>query len=87
MGTANQDYFLDAEGNVTTDEEKANTLLIRSGQEIPADMAERYGDALNSKVARQSEEAKAEESAEAEPKAAKASANKKASPSKNKGAK
>lgn len=43
VGTADQDYFLDVEGNVTTDEETAHQLLIRAGQDIPKEMADRYG--------------------------------------------
>jgi hypothetical protein len=87
MGQANQDYFLDADGNVTTDEQEAATLLIRKGQDVSKDMADKYGDALSGKVARQSvaDEADAEDAPDE--KAATKSANKKASPSKNKGAK
>jgi len=43
VGTADKDYFLDVEGNVVTDEETAHQLLIRKGQEIPKEMADRYG--------------------------------------------
>lgn len=89
--TANQDYFLDADGNVTANAEEAATLLIRKGQAIPQDMAEKYGDAFSGKVARQADTAKetaTDEESAAEPKAeTKKPANKKATPSKNKGAK
>lgn len=40
---ADKDYFLDTEGNVTTDTEEAHQLLIREGQEIPKEMADKYG--------------------------------------------
>lgn len=39
---ADKDYFLDEQGNLTDDDQKAATVLIRKGQEIPADMAEKY---------------------------------------------
>jgi hypothetical protein len=90
MGTADKDYFLDAEGNVTTDEEAAHTLLIRKGQDIPKDMADKY--ALGKKGTKAS--AMADESAADETdtsdggeKASSPSANKKARQPRNKGAK
>jgi hypothetical protein len=43
QGTADKDYFLTLEGKVTTDEEKAHSLLIRKGQDIPKDIADKYG--------------------------------------------
>lgn len=42
MQIADKNYFLDAEGSLTTDEEKAAIRLINKGQEIPADMAAKY---------------------------------------------
>lgn len=79
MGIADKDYFLDAEGQLTDSEEKAATLLLRAGQDVPVEMADKYG---IGKVA-QADEAADPVSA----KAATPSANKKASPSKNKGVK
>lgn len=81
MGTADKDYFLDAEGNVTTDEATAHTLLIRKGQDIPKDMADKYD--LGKKAAKVADT----EEVDGGEKASSPSANKKASPSKNKGAK
>lgn len=43
MGTADKDYFLDVEGNVTTDEAEAHQLLIRAGQDISKEMTDKYG--------------------------------------------
>lgn len=43
MGTADKDYFLDENREVTTDEEKAAFVLIRKGQDIPKEMADKYG--------------------------------------------
>ena len=43
VGISDKDYFLDIEGNVTTDEATAHQLLIRAGQEIPKQMADDYG--------------------------------------------
>jgi hypothetical protein len=68
VGTADKDYFLDAEGNVTTDEEAAHQLLIREGQDVPKEMADKYG---IGKVAQTEEE-----TAEPVKKAAKSSENK-----------
>lgn len=39
---ATKDYFLDDNGKVTTDQEKAATLLIRKGQEISKEMSDKY---------------------------------------------
>lgn len=77
---ADKDYFLDAQRNLTTDTDAAALLLIRAGQEIPKDMADRYG---IGKVAQT-------ESAEEKPvskKASKPSANKSETPTENKGVK
>lgn len=74
MGTADQDYFLDDKGEVTTDTEKAAILLIRKGQDIPKDMADAFG---IGKVAQQEEGEKLAEKP----------ANKLAKPTKNKGVK
>lgn len=73
MGIADKDYFLDENRELTDDEGKAATLLIRKGQEVPKEMADKYG---IGKVAPEGEAGKE--------KAAKASDNKKATPSKNK---
>lgn len=54
MGTADKDYFLDQQGNVTTDELEAHQLLIRKGQDIPKEIADKYG---IGKVAQTEEEA------------------------------
>jgi hypothetical protein len=78
MGTADQDYFLDDKGEVTTDTEKAAMLLIRKGQDIPKDMADTYG------IGKVAQQADGDEESE---KLAKKPANKKAAPSKNKGVK
>lgn len=43
MGTADKDYFLTLDGKVTTNDEKAHSVLIREGQEIPKEMADKYG--------------------------------------------
>jgi hypothetical protein len=79
VGTADQDYFLDIEGNVTTDTEKAHQLLIRAGQEIPKQMADDYG---IGKVAQKDEKAEKETV-----KSAKPSANKAEKAAENKGVK
>lgn len=74
---ADKNYFLDAEGNLTTDEEAAATRLINQGQEVPKHMADKYG---IGKVAQEAAEAEVEEKpAPAE--------NKAKQPTKNKGAK
>lgn len=86
MGKADKDHFLDAEGNVTTDENEAAFLLIREGQDIPKEMADKYG---IGKVAQEGEQAAAEDSSESTvtEKAAKPSANKSKKPTENKGVK
>lgn len=43
MGIADKDYFLDEHRQLTTDEAKAAFVLIRKGQEIPKEMADKYG--------------------------------------------
>jgi hypothetical protein len=43
MGTADRDYFLDENRELTTDEEKAAFVLIRKGQDIPKETADKYG--------------------------------------------
>ena len=88
MKVADKDYYRDEDGNVTSDESKAATLLVREGQEMTAEVEELIGGAdkaEDKKVAQESEEdAEADEAAK---KSSKPAANKKASPSKNKGAK
>lgn len=73
-GVADQDYFLDGNGELTTDENESAFLLIRKGQDVPNDVAEKYG---IGKVAQDEPEVKADAP----------SKNKKATPSKNKGVK
>ena len=80
MGTADKDYYLDENRQLTDDAEKGAFLLIRQGQEIPKEMADEYG---IGKVAQTVEE----DGAPVEEKAAKPSANKSAAPTKNKGVK
>lgn len=75
MGTADKTYYLDENRELTTDQEKAAFVLINKGQDVPKEMADKYG---IGKVAPEEE---------TEEKAAKPSANKKATPSKNKGVK
>lgn len=43
MGIADKDYFLDENKQLTDKEDKAAFVLIRKGQEIPKDMADKYG--------------------------------------------
>lgn len=83
MGTADKDYFLDANREVTTDEEQAAFVLIRAGQNIPKEMADQYG---IGKVA-QTEEAAETPVTEKSEKSAKPSADKSAKPTENKGVK
>lgn len=79
---ADKDYFLDEEGNVTDDESKAATLLIRAGQEMSQEVADKVGSQPDDgKVAQEGE------AEDAEAKAAKPASNKKAAPSSNKGVK
>ena len=86
MGKADKDHFLDASRELTDDPEKAAFLLIREGQEIPKEMADKYG---IGKVAQEGEQAAAEDSSESTvtEKAAKPSANKSKKPTENKGVK
>lgn len=70
MGIADKDYFLDADGKLTTDEQTAATLLIRKGQDVPSDIATQY------KIGKT--EAKSEAKSETP------TANKKAAPTTNK---
>lgn len=75
MGTADKDYFLDENRELTTDEGEAAYVLIRAGQEIPKEMADKYG---IGKVA---------QPAEAKAKAEAPATNKAEKPRKNKGVK
>src|SRR3954469_23223768 len=89
MGPADKDYFLDANGNVTEDQEQAATLLIRQGQDVPKEMADKYG---IGKVAQTEGAAPANAEGADEPDAAvekadKPASNKAAKPKSNKGAK
>lgn len=86
MAIADKTYWLDANKQLVEEEPESGFVLINEGQEIPAEMAEKYG---LGKVTPKSDEAKAEASDESEApvKSAKPTANKKASPSANKGAK
>lgn len=43
MAIADKDYDIDADGKLTTDPTKAAFHLIRKGQEVPADIAAKYG--------------------------------------------
>ena len=43
MGIADKDYFLNANGELAENEEDAATLLVRAGQEVSKDMADKYG--------------------------------------------
>ncbi len=77
---ADQDYYLDAEGNVTTDSAEAHIQIASKGSPIAKDVREKYSIPTapeEEKVAQKDEEAEKP----------KPSANKKATPSKNKGAK
>jgi hypothetical protein len=76
MGIADKDYFLDENRELTTDEEKAAFVLIRKGQDIPKEMADKYG---IGKVT-PTDEVEAEKPV----KASKASANKSAKPAEDK---
>ena len=78
MGKADKDYFLDENRELTDDEEKAAFVLIRKGQDIPKEIADKYG---IGKVA-QPEEAAGEE--HAVKRAAKPTANKSAKPTEDK---
>jgi hypothetical protein len=54
MGIADKDYFLNDKGELAQSDEDAATLLVREGQEVPQDMADKYG---IGKVAQSGEEA------------------------------
>lgn len=88
MGTADKDYFLDGDGKVTTDQDAAATLLIRKGQDIPADMAEQYGIGKSSKAKATAEgtvpETDAATATDSTEKASRAKSNKAAKPASNK---
>ncbi len=77
VGTADKDHFLTAEGEVTTDESEAHQLLIRKGQEIPKEMADKYGIGKTEKAEKAAEPS-------APKKGAKPAANKSAEPASNK---
>lgn len=86
MGTADKTYYLDENGKVTTDEEKAATVLINKGQDIPKEMVERYG---IGKSKAKAEDADTEDTADTETsaptkKASTSKANKAAKPASNK---
>lgn len=83
MGVADKTYYLDAKGSVTDSAEKGAIVLINKGQEIPADMAQKYG------LGRQTDTAKAKaetvvDDAAGDAKASKPAANKAAKPGKDK---
>lgn len=86
---ADQNYYFDADGNVTTDEAKGERWLARKGavvldehQDALSDFQNMAGEYGTGKVAQEDEA-----DSTVEKKADKASSNKKATPSKNKGAK
>lgn len=74
---ADQDYYLDNEGNVTADTETAATLLVRKGQELSREVADQIGKGKPAKAVSDDEGEKA-----SSPKS-----NKAESPKQNKGAK
>lgn len=75
MGIADKDYFLDVDGNVTTDEQEAHQLLIRQGQNIPKEMADKYDIGKTNKSAEKDADGE-KASGPASNKAAKAKENK-----------
>ena len=86
VGIADKHYWLDEEGNVTTDEAKSHIWLVREGSPITKDVADKYG---IGKVAQEDAE-EVTEDADASPdeeKATKPSANKSKKPTQNKGVK
>lgn len=83
MGTADKTYYLDDDGKVTTDEEKAAVVLINKGQEIPKEMADQYGIGKG-KSAKAASETDSDESADEGEKASGPKSNKAASPKKDK---
>ena len=74
---ADKDYYTDENGEVTDDPAKQRFLLVRAGQDMTTDVAEKIGGLNNEEGS----------SAEGEEKASAPKANKKAQPSKNKGVK
>lgn len=85
MAVADKTYYLDENKELTTDQEQAAFVLINKGQEIPRDMADKYG---IGKVAQEGETDAAEgDESSVEEKAAQPSANKSKKPTENKGAK
>lgn len=92
---ADRNYFLDANGKVTTDSTKATDWLAREGALVRPDIRERYGipyaaepeeKEAKQKVAPQPD-GEAEPEATEKPKSAAPSANKAVKPAKNKGVK
>lgn len=85
MGTADKTYYLDKDGKVTTDPQKAATVLINEGQEIPKEMADRYG--IGKAAPKAAAEPKNEpdaSNATTDKKASQPTANKAKQPTKNK---
>lgn len=77
MGKADKDYFLDEDLKLTTSDGKAAFVLIRKGQEISKEMADKYGIGKESKPAEAAAKPVEEKSATPE-------ANKSAAPTENK---
>lgn len=77
MGVAEKDYFLDENRELTTKEEKAAFVLIRKGQEIPKEMADKYGIGKAEKPEKAADKPVSQKSA-------KPSENKSAEPAENK---
>jgi hypothetical protein len=83
MGTADKTYYLDKDGKVITDPVKAATILINEGQDIPKEMADKYG--IGKPPGKEPAKAATEvDEASGAPKSAPAKANKAAKPAKNK---
>ena len=78
VGKADKDYFLNADGNLAESEDDAAFLLVRQGQDVTQEMADKYG---IGKVAQE------EQDAEPVEKAAKPASNKAKKPASNKGVK
>jgi hypothetical protein len=78
MQTADKDYFLDKDQQLTESEADAAFLLVRKGQEISAETAAKYG------IGKKKKADDADTGEEAETKAAKPSENKVKTPTKNK---
>lgn len=93
MGIADKTYYLDENRELTEDQSKAAFVLINQGQEIPADMADKYGIGKVAQKAEKAEQPQAEkagasdEDATVTEKAKKPAANKAKTPAKDKGAK